>query len=523
LSLTPYIDDGDQRIYSGDCIDVMAQLEASSVSVIITDPPYGLEFMGHKWDGFRRDDPGTGRNRGEYAGKHGELVDQADSSDRPARVGYGGGKRATTSRCARCGKRDQYRNAHEPCGAGEWRTEIVDPYAAPPTMLAFQEWTRTWALEAMRVLKPGAHLLAFGGTRTFHRLAAGLEDAGFEIRDCLTWLYGQGYPKSLDVSKAIDKEAGVAPTVVSETVKRHQRNRGGIVGTLVDEPRYDRITEPATPEAAAWEGWGTALKPAWEPIILARKPFAASVAKNVLDHGTGALNVKAARIAVDPADPVNDAVWVSRPSNFREGTVGFVTSNADGDRRSAAPPDEGRWPANLVLDPDAADQLDESAAGSGAGGHWPRARGEGGYMGGFQGQDGLDERHANGQGVSRFFYTAKASTGERNHGLDLPAVEHMRYGERDQGPRPQQTPHRPQRAANHHPTVKPLALMRWLVRLATPPGGVLLDPFLGSGTTLLAARAEGVRGIGIELDPDYLPIAAGRLAQQTLFALEADR
>jgi len=494
VTLTPYIDDGDQRIYHGDCIDVMQQLPAASVSVIITDPPYGLEFMGHKWDAFRRDDPGTNRNRGERAGKHGELVHQADAADRPARVGYGGGKRATTSRCTACGKRDQYRNPHEPCGPGDWRTEIVDPYSAPPTMLAFQEWCRTWAIEALRVLKPGGHLLAFGGTRTFHRLAAGLEDAGFEIRDCLTWLYGQGYPKSLDVSKAIDKAAGLDP--------------------------YAADYEP-TLDAAAWDGWGTALKPAWEPILLARRPTPTSVSETVLDHGTGALNVKAARIAVDPADPVNDAVWTSRPSNFREGTVGFVTSNSDGEQRSAAPPEGGRWPANLVLDPDAADQLDASTDGT-PDGHWPASRPRNTFGFGHTGQDELDEATATGErtGVSRFFYTAKASTGERNHGLDLPAVEHMRYHERGQGPLPQQTPHRPQRAANHHPTVKPLALMRWLVKLATPPGGVLLDPFLGSGTTLLAARAEGVRGIGIELDAEYLPIAAGRLAQLSLFSIE---
>ena len=184
--MTPYLDDGDVVLHLGDCVEVMAAMEPESVDAICTDPPYGLEFMGSAWDAFRLDDPPTSRHTGANAGSQGKAGGGDGShpaNSRNAAVSYGGGKRPTTSRCVDCGKRDQFRNAHEPCGAGTWRSEIIDPYAAPPTMLAFQEWCRAWAREALRVLRPGGHLLAFGGTRTFHRLICAIEDAGFEIRD----------------------------------------------------------------------------------------------------------------------------------------------------------------------------------------------------------------------------------------------------------------------------------------------------------------------------------------------------
>jgi DNA modification methylase len=223
--MTYYADDA-VTLYHGDCIEVMRGMAEGSVDAIVTDPPYGLEFMGREWDSFRVDDPGTMRHRGTRAGDHGET-----DADRGAfgNIAYGGGKRATTNRCVSCGKRDQFRKEHA-CGpVAQWRKEIIDPHAAPPTSLAFQEWSRTWALEALRVLKPGGHLLAFGGTRTWHRLACAIEDAGFEIRDSIAWMYGSGFPKSLDVSKAIDKAAGAtrgAQWCLHLNSMRLQRQRG---------------------------------------------------------------------------------------------------------------------------------------------------------------------------------------------------------------------------------------------------------------------------------------------------------
>lgn len=288
-----------------------------------------------------------------------------------------------------------------------------DRYAPPQ----FAAWCETWAREALRVLKPGGHLLAFGGTRTFHRLTCGLEDAGLEIRDCLSWLYGSGFPKSLDVSKAIEKAAGAA---------------------------------------REWQGWGTALKPAWEPCVVARKPLAGTVAENVQQHGTGALNVDGCRIGADGG---------------------------------------GRWPANVALDEDAAAMLDAQSGVQRDGIAVNRNRPEDGstynassYMIGDKRRQ--DVGYGGSGGASRFYYTAKASRADRNTSG----------------------------ANNTHPTVKPTDLMRWLVRLVTPPGGVVLDPFAGSGSTLVAARAEGFRAIGIEREEEYAQIIAQRLSQLSLFA-----
>lgn len=444
--MKPWLDDGDVRLYLGDCIEVMAEMDEGSVDAVVCDPPYGLEFMGKEWDSFRVDDPGTTRNRGERAANNGAVGGGDGShpaSRKRAALSYGGGNRARTYRCTGCGKRDQFRNAHDCTPHARWAQELVDPHAAPPTMLAFAEWVRVWSLEAYRVLKPGGHLLAFGGTRTFHRLTCGIEDAGFEIRDCLTWLYGSGFPKSLDVSKAIDKAAGAA---------------------------------------REWQGWGTALKPAWEPCVVARKPLAGTVAENVQAHGTGALNIDGCRIA-------GEVPSVPQPSlNSPTGLVyGYKTGEGRNGEMSAAP--GGRWPANVALDEQAAAMLDaqsgERGGGFGVRGAGP-TDGRNAYALGGNGEPG---GYGDTGGASRFFYTAKASRTDRNTSG----------------------------ANNTHPTVKPTDLMRWLVRLVTPPGGVVLDPFAGSGSTLVAARAEGFRSIGIERETEYAEIIAQRLAQLSLF------
>ena len=312
----------------------------------------------------------------------------------------------------------------------------------------------TWA-EALRVLKPGGHLLAFGGSRTYHRIAVAIEDAGFEIRDSLMWIYGSGFPKSLDVSKSIDKRAGAEREVTGLHKRQNRRKNGpgfhnlrGIVDVV---PEALTVTAPATEEAKRWEGWGTALKPAHEPIVLARKPLIGTVAENVLAHGTGALNIDASRIAYAGLNDGGD--WDRLAGHQSAKTI--RKNLAGGDRELLAGRVDngkslaGRWPANTLWDEEAAAQLDASTPAQ----------------------------------PSRFFYVAKPTKRERNAG-----------------------------ATNTHPTVKPVDLMRYLIKLVTPPGGVVLDPFLGSGSTACAAALEGFDYIGIEQNPEYADIAEARIA-----------
>ena len=342
----------------------------------------------------------------------------------------------------------------------------------PPYGLAFmgKAWDHGvpgvpfWA-EALRVAKPGAHLVAFGGTRTYHRLACAIEDAGWEIRDCLSWLYGSGFPKSHNLD-------------------------------------------------GDWQGWGTALKPAWEPIILARKPLVGTVAANVAAHGTGALNVDGCRIGTTE---YTQAEWTQKGASRPTGTTYGKHGPSD------TPLPSGRWPANVVLDEDAAAMLDAQSGDRPSTGTPTReakraksasipSRGVTGWADG-QPQGPL---YSDSGGASRFFYCAKASRREREAGLegmpervnlDLTSGDRNRENERAGTNR-----NGPLRAANHHPTVKPIALMRWLVRLVTPPGGLVLDPFTGSGTTGCAAVLEGFRFIGCEREAEYVAIAEKRIA-----------
>lgn len=328
---------------------------------------------------------------------------------------------------------------------GEMADASVDAIVTdPPYELGFmgKKWdaagvaydVELWA-ECLRVLKPGGHLLAFGGTRTYHRMTCAIEDAGFEIRDSIHWIYGSGFPKSLDVSKAIDKAAGAKRKVVgSRTLSGTAASTNPAVGTLggvssVGAKKNVDVTAPATDAARQWEGWGTALKPAHEPIVVARRPLDGTV----IAHGTGALNIDATRI------PADDTF-----GGGAKGASGFVNGY---DGAGWTPGHAlGRWPANVAID------------------------------------DAIAERHPE---WAHYFYVSKASRTERAIGTDH---------------------------ENRHPTVKPLALMRWLVRLVTPPGGTILDPFAGSGTTLAAAILEGFNVIGCELTDDYLPIIHGRIA-----------
>jgi DNA modification methylase len=318
--------------------------------------------------------------------------------------------------------------------------------------------------ECLRVLKHGGHLLAFGGSRTYHRLACAVEDAGFQIRDQIMWVYGSGFPKSLDVSKAIDKAAGA------------------------DLADY-------------WQGWGTALKPAHEPIVLARKPLDGTVAQNVLWYGTGALNIDGCR--VHRAD--DDASH----AGHRTATFGTQETLSGGDGSGGwSQNDAGRFPANLIHD--GSDEVLELFPDSKAG--KPRSdRGTGGIWSGSSGVP-CGAQYGDEGSAARFFYCAKASKTDRNEGLDdfAPKRDADRIATDGVGganPRNRTNTAK----VNHHPTVKPTTLMRYLIRLVTPPDGTVLDPFTGSGSTGKAAILEGFRFVGIEQDADYVRIADARI------------
>ena len=347
------------------------------------------------------------------------------------------------------------------CFAPEWRVKgkAVDPNDTPRARSRdVQMWHYTWAVETLRVLKPRGYLLAFGGTRTHHRLMCAIEDAGFEIKDSVAWMHGQGFPKSLDVSKAFDKAAGATRTIVGRSAGRAATRKNDIRGgKYVGSTRtidLSVITAPATNAARQWDGWGTALKPAFEIIVMARKPLAgSSVTANVARYGTGAIHIDACRVSG------------GRPSPSRDGEQ------------------VGRWPANVVLDEHAARMLDEQVGDrTSKRTETPSACRTDGVTP-FDGMRG--DRPPRGfndtGGASRFFYCPKADTKERK--------------------------------GSRHPTVKPLALCAWLVRLVTPPNGVILDPFMGSGTIVQAARTQGFRAIGIDQDEIYVRDAVQRMTE----------
>ena len=395
--MSTYYQDANTTILHGDCIETMRGMPENSVDSIVTDPPYGLGFMGKKWDDL------------------------------------------------------------------------------PPG--------KEWAEQCLRVLKPGGHLIAFGGSRTWHRLAVAIEDAGFEIRDGVLWLYGSGFPKSHDISKAIDKMAGAEREVVGTARRSQNRSEGwdrpwmreqmeSLGGSGMAE---HAITAPATAEAQQWSGWGTALKPAYEPAVMARKPFTGTVARNVLEHGTGAINIDASRIGLGSEAPPTGSGNNLGYHGGGSGTGGNET------------PASGRFPANLILDEHTAELLDEQTEGTRA------AKPSGGHVRHNTGtgtdtiQLGLKAVNTAGYddpagGASRFFYVAKAPKKER------PVVDGVA-----------------------HATVKPLKLMRYLVRMVTPPGGTILEPFAGSGTTIEAALVEGFNVIGIERETEYLPLIQHRI------------
>ena len=357
--------------------------------------------------------------------------------------------------------------------------------------------TEVWR-QCLRILKPGGHLLAFGGSRTYHRLACAIEDAGFDIRDQIMWVYGSGFPKSMNIGKAIDKAAGASREVVG--VGKSGKNRNVLnAANYPDTFGGDyEITEAATQEAKQWEGWGTALKPAHEPIVVARKPVNGTIAQNVLTWGTGAINIDGCRVKRDDGD---DSVAGNRTATF--GTQETVSGgNGSGGWEQN---DIGRFPANFIHDgSDEVLQLfPNSKAGKpqekrGTGGIWGKGDGHSIPVGPSYGDDGS---------AARFFYCAKPSTAERNAGL-----EGLQKKKADTRSDVAAGMWKDKNAAhqNHHPTVKPITLMRYLIRMVVPPNGIVLDPFLGSGTTGVAAIQENIDWLGFEMNPDYADIAHRR-------------
>ena len=377
--------------------------------------------------------------------------------------------------------------------------------------------------ECLRVLKPGGHLLSFGGSRTYHRMACAIEDAGFQIRDQIMWVYGSGFPKSLNISKAIDKAAGAEREVVGSKLGQagyHLQGHSSPTGAFnhglsssTPETRFasSLITAPATAEAKEWDGWGTALKPAHEPIVLARKPLDGTVANNVLTHGVGGINIDGCRV----------------------GYKGGGNSCAGGDLCKCSDKNEifaatkhpvrqegvmGRFPANFIHD--GSDEVLELFPNN--------VKGQVGMKktaGDFRFIDGdLDTVQKFQTGLSdsgsaaRFFYCAKASKKDRNEGLDEFDIGQAKGGgggigdyldDVNSASGKYGSEKAPQR--NHHPTVKPTDLMRYLCRLITPPNGTVLDPFMGSGSTGKAAVLEGFSFIGVEQSAEYIAIAQARI------------
>ena len=362
--------------------------------------------------------------------------------------------------------------------------------------------------EALRVLKPGGHLIAFSGSRTYHRMAVAIEDAGFEIRDQIMWVYGSGFPKSHNVSKGIDKAADFKGEVIA-TEKVDIGMQGGSMHAGRGTNVVERDVRELSDAAKQWDGWGTALKPAHEPMVLARKPLIGTVANNVLTYGTGGLNIDGSRVA-SGAD--------YHDLDVTQGGDHFSVGSDEKTRGTKFQPNTGRWPANFIHD-----GSDEVVAlfpitSSGELKPWINGSVASETVASFsQGLDGKlkDFTAPKSTGsAARFFYCAKASKRDRNEGLDGFEAREKRYmatangtGETSIGMDRFTT----QPVANHHPTVKPTDLMRYLVRLITPPNGIVLDPFMGSGSTGKACAYEGFDFIGIDQSAEYVEIARARI------------
>ena len=438
------------QIKLGDCIDIMKTIRDNSIDSIVTDPPAGISFMGKEWD----------KDKG---------------------------------------------------GRDKWI-----------------EWMELVAKECLRILKPGGHAFVWALPRTSHWTATAWENAGFEVRDRVGHIFGSGFPKSMNISKQIDKTAGKEQEIIGKyqlpngqewNLKQAEDTAvNGSGGTFTASKRRTlEITAPATEESKQWDGWGTALKPATEDWWLFRKPISEkTVTENVLKWGTGAININASRVPVNPEvdDMLRTVERKERDSETWKNGSGFKNEN---NHVTGVPP-IGRWPANLVHDgSDDVLELFPQTAPS----HIGKPRGTV-KKGLFANSDfnKVGTEHEDSGSAARFFYCAKASRSERNDGLDGIEEKDVPYSDYRKEMKttdsfvskyPDGSPRPMNKLKNAHPTVKPLALMRYLITLVTPPNGVVLDPFLGSGSTLVAAKELGFSGRGIEKDPEYFEIAKARI------------
>jgi site-specific DNA-methyltransferase (adenine-specific) len=354
--------------------------------------------------------------------------------------------------------------------------------------------------EALRVIKPGGHLIAFSGSRTYHRMAVAIEDAGFQIRDQIMWVYGSGFPKSHNISKAIDKAAGAERERVpfKGGIASGSNNYGG--GQTIPHDGTKVGEKAITPAAQQWDGWGTALKPAHEPMVLARKPLEGTVANNVLTYGVGGLNIDGTRVGSEGGTSGSNFVPNSTP----------IYGKGFGGKVEIIQLDAGRFPANFIHD--GSDEVvglfpDTKATGSGKVSGF-RKGGASENAVGLAGKKNAADGFSDSGSAARFFYCAKASKKDRNEGLDGFEKKQV-FG--DDGGTYQGLSNSKVPSANHHPTVKPTALMQYLVRLVTPLGGIVLDPFMGSGSTGKACAYEGFEFIGIDQSAEYVAIAQARI------------
>jgi site-specific DNA-methyltransferase (adenine-specific) len=444
-------------IYCGDCLEVMKDWPDNCIDSIVTDPPAGISFMGKQWDGDK-------------------------------------------------GGRDKWI---------QWLSGIM--------------------VEAGRLLKPGGHAFVWALPRTSHWTGLALENAGFEIRDCIYHVFGSGFPKSLDISKAIDKQAWAERAIIGSNPNARPNQQGKHPLTMSGPYIYKPVTASCTLNAKRWSGWGTALKPAVECWWLARKPLSENtVAENVLKWGTGGLNIDACRIETE--DNLNGGVY---SGEYREGDTGtWQTQDRSGGKGSGFrrgigeyQQPRGRFPANLVHDGSEEVLAEFAKAGNRRPAGTVSKRNTANGMFGL-GHDGKENVMHNDTGsAARFFYCAKPSRREREAGLEdinnlfeqregMDAVDGERVNrhevgevwiDRQDGKGRVPVNRRYLASRNNHPTVKPVALMRYLIRLITPPGGIVLDMFAGSGSTLVAAIREGMGFVGIEISPEYCKIAERRV------------
>ncbi len=479
-------------VICGDCLEVMRDMPDNCVDSCLCDPPYGLGFMGKDWDTFKA-----------------EYLSARRDADKNRTRRTDGRKVAGWGNAADSGTYDYSRNEQ------------------------FQAWCTVWAKECLRVAKPGAILMAFGGTRTYHRLTCAIEDAGWEIRDCVQWIYGSGFPKSLDISKAIDKAAGAEREVVgrsqhySEGRGKYTKGDWGMNSKGGDE-ETDWLTAPATPLAQQWDGWGTALKPSWEPIIVAMKPLDGTYAENAKKWGVAGLWIDGGRI---PLQEHGEDKRLGGKGDWGSGKMGKNVYGGGYAGKRVGSSEQGRFPSNTILsctcegphEPDCpVRMLDEQSGELTSGKLQTHHKRTGAGLGGsstFAIRDRTGEPcdfGGDSGGASRFFYCAKSSRAERNAGcseIEAQQTDGSRHPDKPGGNNPRNRGAK--KITNFHPTVKPLALMEYLCKLTkTPTGGIVLDPFAGSGSTGIAAYKTNRQYILIEKERDYCKIAEQRIQEE---------